>query len=349
MKLFRGLLTLAVTFSAAGVALAGTDAAAFINRGVGARAMAMGGAFTSVCDDASALYWNPAGMGKLNKYSITTMSQSLGAAKWDSLETVTPKYQYAGITFPVNSFSVPGIGNDTNTFGIGVISNKLDKIPYTYLDSSGRIVRKTFEDSENAYFLSWGLPVYSEGDSSVYAGMTFKYITQAFTEITDATASGYDMDFGLLYTVRDMSIGLLIDRGAGMQWANGRLDTAGLMTKLGLSKKFFMTDSLSILGSVDFVQRKSLPVTANTGAELGYAKKLGGKSWSFEGIYLRFGLEGYALEDRYNSASKINETLNICTGLGIEMTFFGYYMQLDYAAGTYSLGDLNRVSLSLYF
>ena len=30
--------------------------------GVGARAMSMGGAFSALADDASALYWNPAGM-----------------------------------------------------------------------------------------------------------------------------------------------------------------------------------------------------------------------------------------------------------------------------------------------
>jgi len=40
----------------------GTNAAAFLEIGVGARAMAMGGAYGAVANDASALYWNPAGI-----------------------------------------------------------------------------------------------------------------------------------------------------------------------------------------------------------------------------------------------------------------------------------------------
>ena len=44
----------------------GTTAAKFLSVGVSARANAMGGAFTSVVNDASALYWNPAGASRFN-------------------------------------------------------------------------------------------------------------------------------------------------------------------------------------------------------------------------------------------------------------------------------------------
>lgn len=44
---------------------AGTTSAAFLKLGVGARAVAMGGAFTAVGGDPYAIYWNPAGLAYL--------------------------------------------------------------------------------------------------------------------------------------------------------------------------------------------------------------------------------------------------------------------------------------------
>lgn len=44
---------------------AGSTSAAFLKLGVGARAVAMGGAFTAVAGDPYAIYWNPAGLAAL--------------------------------------------------------------------------------------------------------------------------------------------------------------------------------------------------------------------------------------------------------------------------------------------
>ena len=46
---------------------AGTSGAAFLKIGAGARPTAMGGAYTALADDANALYWNPAGLVRLEK------------------------------------------------------------------------------------------------------------------------------------------------------------------------------------------------------------------------------------------------------------------------------------------
>lgn len=52
---------------------AGTAAAQFLKIGVGARAVAMGEAYSAMAEDAFSLYWNPAGMIKIKKQSFVMM------------------------------------------------------------------------------------------------------------------------------------------------------------------------------------------------------------------------------------------------------------------------------------
>lgn len=48
----------------------GTTAANFLKIPVGARASAMGGAYTALCPDATALYWNPAGLASAKEKEL---------------------------------------------------------------------------------------------------------------------------------------------------------------------------------------------------------------------------------------------------------------------------------------
>jgi hypothetical protein len=49
---------------------AGISTAQFLKMGVGGRASAMGDAFVAIADDASALYWNPAGLAQLSENQV---------------------------------------------------------------------------------------------------------------------------------------------------------------------------------------------------------------------------------------------------------------------------------------
>ena len=49
---------------------AGTSALTFLKIGVGSRASSMGGAFVAIADDASCLYWNPAGAAQMKQSEI---------------------------------------------------------------------------------------------------------------------------------------------------------------------------------------------------------------------------------------------------------------------------------------
>src|SRR5262247_2580132 len=55
----------------------GTSGATVLNIPVGARAIGMGEAYTAVADDASSLYWNPAGIAFLNQSQAAFMYNQL--------------------------------------------------------------------------------------------------------------------------------------------------------------------------------------------------------------------------------------------------------------------------------
>lgn len=51
----------------------GTTTAQFLRLGVGARAIGMGEAYSTLADDASAIYWNPAALTQINGGAVTVM------------------------------------------------------------------------------------------------------------------------------------------------------------------------------------------------------------------------------------------------------------------------------------
>ncbi|GIX05737.1 MAG: hypothetical protein KatS3mg115_0140 [Candidatus Poribacteria bacterium] len=72
-----------------------------LNLGVGARAEAMGGAFVAVADDPSALYWNPSGLG-----TIERPQAELSYTDW--LDSV--RYQWLGFVQPLATWGSLGVG-----------------------------------------------------------------------------------------------------------------------------------------------------------------------------------------------------------------------------------------------
>src|SRR6266404_6896271 len=51
----------------------------FMSYGAGARSLAMGAAFVGVADDASATYWNPAGLSQITRKELTLLKATLFA------------------------------------------------------------------------------------------------------------------------------------------------------------------------------------------------------------------------------------------------------------------------------
>ena len=86
-------IILAVLLVPAGPAFA-AETASFLNIGVGGRGLAMGGAYTALADDANAIYWNPAGLARLEKREVTASHAELAnSTRLDFLAYAHPTAQ----------------------------------------------------------------------------------------------------------------------------------------------------------------------------------------------------------------------------------------------------------------
>src|SRR5438445_11477059 len=76
---------------------AGTSSAQFLKMGAGARAAAMGDAFSAVADDVTATYWNPAGLAQIKTPEMSLMQNS---------SLIDTQYQYLAGGFPYHGKAI---------------------------------------------------------------------------------------------------------------------------------------------------------------------------------------------------------------------------------------------------
>jgi hypothetical protein len=156
---------------------AGTAAADFLEQGVGARAIAMGGAYSAVANDATALYWNAADLVGIQKRSLVLMhSQYLASTFYDyaSYGQKLPSGGAFGLGFQyLNAGSISQTDANFNT--IGSFS------PYDLAVSAG--YADTLKDVTDAPFLNG------------YAfGVAAKYVRSAILQAAQTGA----VDLGVL-------------------------------------------------------------------------------------------------------------------------------------------------------
>src|SRR5262252_1826821 len=114
----RGALFTILALSLAVPAHATKYAGEFMKVPVGARAIGMGAAFVGVADDATAPYWNPAGMVYLPYKEILPQHQE----RYGSLVNE----DYLGGVFPLG-----GQKGHTQAVGFGLMRLAVDDIPVT--------------------------------------------------------------------------------------------------------------------------------------------------------------------------------------------------------------------------
>lgn len=323
-------------------AFASTGPAAFLDIGVGSRARAMGSAFCSVADDATAAYWNPAGLGYLKGYNAVFMTQTPLQSEWPGLEDMAQKNSFAGVTAPLGLFLPVSEGQAALSF----ISYSIDKVPYTYLNSAGRIMRETFKNSENALMLSAGYPLYS---TRLMLGATVKYIWQNMEGIDNGSAWGVDTEVGIIIRLsRSFRFGLLADKGAELYWKTGHMDKGLLTVRTGVSYDYMINSRLSLLSSIDFIQRKSYPLKSSGGLEfkIDLPRTLP-VIGCLNSIALRAGVEELTIENRYGNMKHLNSHIDVNLGAGMVFSTAVIDFIVDYDFSLRKLGDSHLITLSI--
>ncbi len=91
-----------------GVSKVGTTAGTFLEISIGAIATGMGGAYVSRANDATALYWNPAGIANFNGYEADIVhTEWLADTKLDFAAFVLPLGDFGTLGFSYTALTMP--------------------------------------------------------------------------------------------------------------------------------------------------------------------------------------------------------------------------------------------------
>jgi hypothetical protein len=204
----------------------GIGAFSAFKNGIGARALAMGGAFVAVCDDATAMVWNPAGLAQLDDTRIAGMSTDLYG--------LGITHQFVGAT---TSFANLGIG-------LGWERSSIDGQSV----EAGGTLGESFTWVENAIIGSLATNVMDVA----MVGANVKYY-MANSGLGDA-ASGFGFDLGLLVSLGDMfviGVNAIDLAGSTVEWDSGATDVISGLYKAGLAMKL-ADDKFVLAADVDF-------------------------------------------------------------------------------------------------
>ncbi len=330
----------------------GYSAASFLELGIGARAMAMGGAYVAVANDGSAFYWNPAGISTLLRSELFGMYASL----FNSLENhfqigfTRPLYGAGAISINWIRLTVPRIANydsenlkltygeriaeSTNAQELGIetwqelqqLGIGLTDLPLGFSDFKNDALIISLAKL-NAFNLDFGwqyfiLPI------SIPFGVNFKLIRQSLFQ---HTASGFGIDVGgmLRFGLDDLMDNSKLGK---MAFAFSAMDVFNTKITWNTDSRHADRIRRTVYLGVSYFQPLTL---LNSQLTFSYALKN-----KFKNTH-HFGIE-YLYYNRLAVRFGVDNS-QFTAGIGLKLSVF----RIDYAYRGHELGGSHRISTAI--
>ena len=314
----------------------------FLNIGIGASYMAMGNVGVSSADDLYAVYWNPAGLAKMNEdYQVALLHAEYFAG--------IAKYDFLGGAMKVD---------ESSTLGLGIIRLGVDDIPNTLdlIDENGNVRYdriKSFSVADYAFLFSYARKPRIE---NLRYGISAKIIHRRAGEFGGAW--GFGIDAGMNYRFGKWMLGItgkdITTTFNAWHYNNEELEEDFLLTGnelpensveitlprviLGISREIIISTRFSALVASDIyatfdgkrhvlVSGKPVSLDPHIGFQVDY-KKI---------VFLRGGFSNFQKIPGFQGKESISVQPNL--GLGMNLGNFSL---------NYALTDIGNLSVALY-
>lgn len=323
------LIILIGTFTYAQNPNLGTSGAQFLQIPVSARAAGLGGAVVGLTDDASSVFWNPAGLVKINSFQA-----HFSYMDWFNL-------------FDFNAAVIAFNSGDAGVFAASMIVFNTDEMEITTEEQPNGTGR--FFDAQD---LAVGASYAKFLTDRFSVGLTVKYIYQ---RIWNEVADGFAFDIGTQYRLdfQNLTIAMSMSNFGGELSFDGpdlnvvydkdknyplsrltpaKLQTAGyplpLNFQVGIGFDIYQQDFIKIKGGIDAIHPNDNKERLHLGTEFSF----------FDRLFLRGGYK-YNYDDE-----------DFTFGAGVNYPVSNAGIHFDYAYSMFNiLPNVHRISLGLWF